>query len=73
MSRNKNAGNLPTSEKTDGPRKRKTKAGPPRGGPEGVNQYIAGQLRAIYDDVVAQPIPDRLLQLLNRLDSDAKK
>jgi hypothetical protein len=36
-----------------------------------VDQYIAGQLKAIYDEVVAEPIPDRLLQLIDRLDSDA--
>jgi hypothetical protein len=35
---------------------------------EGVDQYIAGQLKAIYDEAAAEPIPDRLLQLLNRLD-----
>ncbi len=35
---------------------------------EGVDQYIAGHLKAIYDEAAADPIPDRLLQLLNRLD-----
>ena len=39
---------------------------------EGVDRYIAGQLKAIYDEVAAEPIPDRLLQLLDRLDSDGK-
>jgi hypothetical protein len=38
-----------------------------------VGQYIAGQLRAIYDEVAAEPIPDRLLQLLDRLSSNGKK
>jgi hypothetical protein len=38
-----------------------------------MNEYIAGQLKAMYDEVAAQPIPDRLLELLDRLDSDAAK
>jgi hypothetical protein len=37
------------------------------------DRYIADQLRAIYDAVVSEPIPDRLLQLLDRLDSDAEE
>jgi hypothetical protein len=32
------------------------------------DQYIADQLKAIYDAVVVEPIPDRLMQLLDRLD-----
>jgi hypothetical protein len=32
------------------------------------DQYIAEQLKAMYDAVVVEPIPDRLLQLLDRLD-----
>lgn len=38
------------------------------------DQYIADQLKAIYDAVVVEPIPDRLIQLLDRLDdSDGEK
>lgn len=33
-------------------------------------QYIADQLKAMYDAVVVEPIPDRLLQLLDRLDDE---
>jgi hypothetical protein len=44
----------------------------PRAKQAGVDQYIAGQLRAIYNEVAAEPIPDRLLQLLDRLNSDGK-
>jgi Anti-sigma factor NepR len=60
-----------------GPRKRAAKteapgAAPPRGASDGVKQYIAGQLKAMYDEVVAQPIPERLLKLLDGLDSDGK-
>ena len=31
------------------------------------DHYIAEQLKAMYDAVVVEPIPDRLLQLLDRL------
>jgi hypothetical protein len=37
------------------------------------DQYIADQLKAMYDAVIVEPIPDRLLQLLDRLDNDAEK
>jgi hypothetical protein len=37
------------------------------------DQYIADQLKAIYDSVVVEPIPDRLLQLLDRLDNDGEQ
>lgn len=38
-----------------------------------VDQYIADQLKAMYDAVVVEPIPDRLLQLLDRLDDDSEQ
>jgi hypothetical protein len=64
-------------EKTPGKsRNRKTKAPAPdqASAPAPVaNRYIADQLKAIYDAVVAEPVPNRLLQLLDRLDSDADK
>lgn len=66
-------------EKTPGrPRKRATKppgsdAASSRAAPVAVDRHIAKQLKAIYDAVVAEPIPDRLLQLLGRLDTDAEK
>jgi hypothetical protein len=34
------------------------------------DRYIAEQLKAMYDAVVVEPIPDRLLQLLDRLDDE---
>lgn len=35
--------------------------------------FIGLKLRELYDDVVAEPVPDRLLQLLERLgDEDTK-
>jgi hypothetical protein len=61
------------SEKASGrSRKKPAKAVASPGAPTGVDQYIAGQLKAIYDDVNAEPIPDRLLQLLERLDRGGK-
>lgn len=38
-----------------------------------MDRYIADQLRAIYDAATAEPIPDRLLELLDRLDRDGEK
>ena len=56
-------------EKTSGrSRKGPAKAAASPGAPAGVDQYIVGQLKAIYDEVAAEPIPDRLRQLLDRLD-----
>ena len=37
------------------------------------DRYIGDQLKAVYDAVAAEPIPDRLLELLNRLDSNFDK
>ena len=34
---------------------------------------IGKQLRALYDDVVNEPIPDRFVELLNRLDDSSKE
>ena len=47
-------------------------AAPPRAAQARVDQYIAGRLKSIYDEAVAEPIPDRLLQLIDRLDHDRK-
>ena len=60
------------------PRKRATKtasssAASARAEAEKADQYIADQLKAMYDAVVVEPVPDRLLQLLDRLDSDAEQ
>ena len=33
-----------------------------------VKDHIGRQLRALYDGVVNQPVPDRFMELLNRLD-----
>ena len=66
-------------DKTSGrPRKRARKAASRNASPlpaedAKADQYIADQLKAIYDAVVVEPIPDRLLQLLDRLDDDAEQ
>ena len=33
-----------------------------------VKDHISRQLKALYDEVVNQPVPDRLMDVLNRLD-----
>lgn len=37
-----------------------------------VQDHIGRQLRAVYDDVLNQPVPDRLLELLDQLDREKK-
>jgi len=38
-----------------------------------VQARLGQQLRAMYDDVVNQGVPDRFSDLINRLEGDAKK
>ena len=40
---------------------------------EKADQYIADQLKAMYDAVVVEPVPDRIMQLLDRLEDDAEQ
>ena len=44
---------------------------PTGNGKTGVGEYIGRELRELYDDVLAQPVPDRFLALLNKLDAGA--
>jgi hypothetical protein len=37
--------------------------------PTDVQDHIGRQLRALYDEVASQPVPDRFMELLNRLDT----
>jgi Anti-sigma factor NepR len=64
-------------EKTPGgSRKRARKpSGPNSASPPAApaDRYIAEQLKAMYDAVAAEPVPDQLLELLNRLGSDAEE
>jgi anti-sigma factor NepR-like protein len=61
------------------PRKRTTKPAPPpsatssRAAAATAERYIAAQLKATYDAVAAEPIPDRLLELLDRLGRGEEK
>ncbi len=41
----------------------------PRAAPTGlIGEHIGRELRGLYDEVVAQPVPDRFLELLNKLE-----
>jgi hypothetical protein len=65
-------------DKTSGrPRKKATKAASSGAaavrGAEKTDQYIADQLKAMYDAVIVEPVPDRLLQLLDRLDDEEEQ
>jgi Anti-sigma factor NepR len=57
------------------PRKRTRKTAMPARGAEAAkaDHYIADQLKAMYEAVTVEPIPDHLLRLLDRLDHDAEK
>lgn len=41
---------------------------PARTEPADVQAYIGRQLRAVYDDVAKQPVPDRFLALMKALE-----
>jgi hypothetical protein len=49
-----------------GPRGRK----PREEGSREVVEQIGQQLRSLYEDVLNQPVPDRFLELLNKLETD---
>jgi len=38
-----------------------------------LDDHIRHQLKAVYDDVLSQPIPDRFVELLNQLSEPASK
>jgi hypothetical protein len=44
-----------------------------RPGTADVQAYIGRQLRAVYDDVVKQPIPDRFLDLMKQLEKQGRQ
>ena len=37
-----------------------------------VQDHIGRQMRAVYDDLLSQPVPDRFLELLQQLDDTGK-
>jgi len=53
-------------------RNKKTNAKPAKLGRD-VQSRLGQQLRAMYDDVVNQGVPERFNELISRLDGDAKK
>ncbi len=36
-----------------------------------IGEHIGRELRGLYEDIVAQPVPERFLELLNKLEADA--
>ena len=53
-------------------RNKKPNAKPAKFGRD-VQARLGQQLRAMYDDVVNQGVPDRFNELINRLEGDGKK
>jgi hypothetical protein len=47
--------------------------GTSRGGDSSVERAIGSRLRAYYDEVAREPVPDRFVNLLKQLDDEAKK
>jgi Anti-sigma factor NepR len=37
-----------------------------------VNKAVSGKLKAYYDEIAGQQVPDRLIELLNKLDEQDK-
>jgi hypothetical protein len=46
---------------------------PPRDAALSIQEHIGRELRAMFEDVVAQPVPERLLQLLDELERKQSK
>ncbi len=58
------------NEQTDLPPRQAVGEGPVLQPP--LQDHIGRQLRALYDDVLAQPVPDRFKELMDRLDRVAE-
>jgi hypothetical protein len=67
--KDRKAGSGPIIEETpfSAPKKPRTALGPD------IQAKIGQQLRAMYDDVVKQGVPDRFTELLNQLDAGDHK
>jgi hypothetical protein len=48
------------------------RAGPTKKRPPDIKDHIGRQLRALYDEVASQPVPDRFMDLLNRLSEKSR-
>jgi hypothetical protein len=57
----------------DGPAGPETSPGLDRGLSPGLQAHIGRHLRAAFDEVAREPIPDRLLQLLKDLERNGDK
>jgi len=58
--------NITSRGRTDG-------SGKARGADSSVERAIGSRLRAFYDEVAREPVPERFVELLKRLDDEAKK
>ena len=54
-------------------RGRKADAGKKRGVDGSVEKAIGSRLRAYYDEVAREPVPDRFVALLKQLDDESNK
>jgi len=61
----------------EGAGRRATGGGGGRGGGAELDPRVQGeigrQLRAVYDDIISEPVPDRFLELLQQLEQSAGK
>ena len=58
----------PRLQSESGPSEPGSGAELPRTAQVDVQAYIGRQLRAVYDDVAKQPVPDRFLDLMKKLE-----
>ncbi len=58
------------SERSEERRRSSRQKAPQSGEPNKIGEQIGEQLRSLYDDVLNQPVPDRFLELLNKLETD---
>ena len=61
-----------TKHKPVKPQKKDMKKTTPHLGPD-IQSRIGGQLRAMYDDVVKQGVPDRFAELLKQIEASQGK
>ena len=61
-------GDNPGAEPSDASVSRGPAASPGPAPAVDIQSYIGAQLRAVYDDIAKQPIPDRFLDLMRRLE-----
>ena len=57
----------PGSDPSPPPSTAKVEADEPAPPSADIQSYIGTQLRAVFDDVANQPVPDRFLELMKRL------